>query len=121
MEEETHGWIRLEGLHVDGVRVGIHPHEKEGLQSVVVDVALWVPVRHAADSEKLEDAVDYDTIAELVRNLSRQRHYPLLESLCEKMAAALLEQPHVGRVIVETAKPGALAPGSVSVTVERSQ
>jgi dihydroneopterin aldolase len=121
MQDETHGWIRLEGLHVDGVRVGIHPHEKNGRQSVVVDVALWVPVRRAADSEKIADAVDYDTIAELVRSLSRQRHYPLLESLCEKTAAALLDQPHVERVLVEIAKPGALAPGSVSVTVERSR
>jgi dihydroneopterin aldolase len=121
MLDDTHGWIRLKGLHVDGVRVGIYPHEKNGQQSVVVDVSLWVAVRPAADSENIEDAIDYDGIADLVRGISRKRYYPLLESLCEKMAAALLERPGIERVAVEVAKPGALAPGGVSVAVERSR
>ncbi len=121
MADQNHGWIRLQGLHVDGVRVGIYPHEKDGPQSVVVDVALWVPVRAAAESEKIDDAVNYDTVAERVRSLSRARYYPLLETLCEKMAAALLEHRGVERVAVEVTKPGALAPGAVSVAVERSR
>jgi dihydroneopterin aldolase len=121
MSDHTHGWIRLKGLHVDGVRVGIYPHEKNGPQSVVVDLGLWVPIRPAADSEKITDAIDYDAVAELVRDISRRRYYPLLESLCEKMASALLERFGATRVALEVAKPGALAPGSVSVAIERER
>ncbi|MFC1609356.1 dihydroneopterin aldolase [Myxococcota bacterium] len=121
MSKETHGWIRLKQLQVDGVRVGIYPHEKDGPQSVVFDVGLWAPVRPAANSERIDDTVDYDAVAELVRGVSRKRYYPLLEALCETTATALLHEFGVDRVAIEVTKPGALAPGAVSVAIERSR
>lgn len=121
MTKQTHGWIRLKGLHIDGVRVGIYPHEKKDGQSVVVDLGLWAATHAAAESEQIEQTIDYDRVAALVRELSRKRYYPLLESLCEKIAAALLESFPVDEVAVEVAKPGALAPGTVSVAIERKR
>lgn len=120
-ETQTYGWIRLSGLHVDGVRVGIYPHEKNSQQSVVIDVGLWLDVAKAALSEKIEDTVDYDAVTALVRKESRARYCPLLETLCENIARALLKHFSVERVHVAVVKPGALARGSVSISVERSR
>jgi dihydroneopterin aldolase len=115
------GWIRLRDLCVDGVRIGIYPHEKDGRQSVVVDVGLYCDIGAASDSERIHETIDYDAIAATVRDFCRQRYYPLLESLCDKLAATLLERFPATRVEVEVAKPGALAPGTVSVQIERQR
>ncbi len=70
MEDSTHGWIRLKALAIDGVRVGIYPHERDDPRTVLVDVALWAPIKPAAQSELFEDAVDYNAVAALVREVS---------------------------------------------------
>ncbi len=118
---ERLGWIHLRGLHVDGVRVGVYPHEERSAQSVVVDASLASPIGAAADQERIDATIDYDAVARRLRELCRARYYPLLESLCEKLAAALLAEFGPERVRVEVAKPGALAPGTVSVAVERER
>ncbi len=117
----THGWIRLQRLAVDGVRLGIYPHERDNPRTVVVDVGLWVPTAVAARSELISDTIDYDGVAAAVREVSRARHYPLLEALCETLATTLLERFEIDRVAVEVAKPDALAPGTVSIAIERSR
>jgi dihydroneopterin aldolase len=121
MNEETFGWIRVRNLAIDGVRVGIYPHEREDPRTVVFDLGLWAPITPAATSERIEDAVDYDTVATIVRDISRRRYYPLLEGLCEAVAGELLRQVGVPRVAVEVAKPDALAPGTPSIAIERSR
>ena len=115
------GWIRLQSLHVDGVRVGIYPHEKDGPQSIVIDLGLFTDFSKAARSKKIKDTIDYDVVAAEARKLARVRYYPLIESLAEELAAMLLARFKVRKVTVEVKKPGALAPGSVSVAVERGR
>ena len=121
MESRRHAWIRLRDLHVDGVRLGIYPHEEAGQQSVVIHLGLWVDIGAAADSERIVDTVDYDAVARSAREVSRARYYPLLESLSERLAARILEEFKPLKVEVEVAKPGALAPGTVSVFIERAR
>ncbi|MBI5508884.1 MAG: dihydroneopterin aldolase [Deltaproteobacteria bacterium] len=116
-----YGWIKLQNLHADGVRLGIYPHEKRSRQSIVIDVSLYTNLSRALDSEKIADTVDYDRVAAVARELSRARHYPLIESLAEALATTLLDRFKPRRVVVAVTKPGALAPGSVSVSVERGR
>lgn len=121
MSSATYGWIRLQSLAIDGVRLGIYPHERNDPRTIVVDVGLWVPITKAARSELITDTIDYDGVAAAVREVSRARYYPLLEALCETLAQTLLERFAVDRVAVEVAKPDALAPGTVSIAIERSR
>ena len=108
-------------LHVDGVRVGIYPHEKDGPQSIVIDLGLLTDFAKAARSEKIQDTIDYDRVAAEARKLARARYYPLIEALAEELAAMILTRFKVKKVTVEVRKPGALAPGSVSVAIERGR
>ena len=121
MSSATHGWIRLQRLAIDGVRLGIYPHERDDPRTIVVDVGLWVPISIAAASELISDTVDYDGVAATIREVSRVRYYPLVEALCETLARTLLERFAIDRVSVEVAKPDALAPGTVSIAIERSK
>ncbi|MBI3178437.1 MAG: dihydroneopterin aldolase [Deltaproteobacteria bacterium] len=120
MDDSTYGWIRLRGLHISGVRVGIYPHERDDPRSIVVDVALWAQIGTAARSERLADTVDYATAANRVREVCGARYYPLVETLCEEIARVMLAEFRAARVRVEVVKPNALAPGDVSVEVERA-
>lgn len=113
------GWIRLQGLHIDGVRVGIYPHEKRADQSLIIDAALYCELGKAAKSEQIAHTIDYDRVAELIRTTARERYYPLVETLVDRLLARILESFPAKRVTVEIQKPGALAPGSVSVAMER--
>ena len=121
MSSETHGWIRLQRLAIDGVRIGIYPHERDDPRTVVVEIGMWVPIATAARTEKIEDTIDYDAVAAHAREVCRRRYYPLVEGLCETLAAELLETFAVDRLSIEVEKPDVLAPGSISISVERSR
>jgi dihydroneopterin aldolase len=121
MEDQTHGWIRLRSLAIDGARVGVYPHERTATRVVVIDVALWAKTAQAAKSDRLSDTVDYDEVARVTRAIALERHYALLESLAETLAAGLMSRFAADRVSIEVHKPGALALGSVSVAIERSR
>ena len=121
MESATHGWIRLRGVRIEQARVGIYPHELDRFQPIDVDVSLWAAVRPAALSQRIADTIDYDAVATFVREVTTERHYPLIEALCERLAAAVMERFAVTRVAVEVHKVGVLAPGSASIAIERSR
>lgn len=121
MESATHGWIRLRGVRIEHANVGIYPHELDHPQPVDVDVSLWAAIRPAALSQRIADTIDYDAVASYVRQVAMERHYPLIESLCERLAAAVMEHFAVERVAVEVHKVGVLAPGSASIAIERSR
>ena len=121
MSTQTHGWIRVRGVRIEDARVGVHPHERDRPQPVVVDVALWAHVARAAETDKITDTIDYGKIAATVVEVTTSRHFNLVEALCEALARALLGRFGVERVQVEVQKPGGLGVGLVSIAVERSQ
>lgn len=118
LELNSFGWIRLRGIRIEDVLIGVYPHEHAAPQAIVVDAALWVATRQAASSDSLTDTVDYAQCVSDLINTARKRHYMLLETLAETLAACLLARG-VTRVHVEVHKPAGLSNGQVSVAVER--
>jgi len=113
------GWVRLKGLRAEGARVGVYPHERKNPWPIVVDVALLIPVQPSAQSEQLEDTIDYDQVAHLITELCRSRHFNLIETLAEEIASRLLRVYKPKRVNVEVHKHGILGGATASVEVER--
>jgi 7,8-dihydroneopterin aldolase/epimerase/oxygenase len=95
--------VELRGLELHG-RHGVLPEERERGQRFLVDVELRVPER-AAETDRLEDAVDYRAVATTVREISDGHAYSLLEALAAAVADALLERFPVERVRVRVGKP----------------
>jgi dihydroneopterin aldolase len=118
----THGWICLRGIEVDGMRIGVLPEEQHRLQQVTVDVQLYVDTAQAACSDAVVDTVNWSIVVETVLRVCRQRHYGLIETLCETLAAALLQGAGgklVGGVELEVHKVGCLSHGRASVRITR--
>jgi dihydroneopterin aldolase len=116
----TYGWMRIDGMLIEGARVGIHPHEKDLRQSLEISVGFWLPTAAAAQSDTLAATVDWSAVLNAVQQTVHQRHYGLIETLCEHLAAILLKQFPAGRLQLRIAKVGCLATGRASVEIERT-
>ncbi len=96
IELELHG-LELHGLH------GVLSEERESGQRFLFD--LWLGVPDAAVSDRIEDAVDYREVAEVVRAVSDGRTFALIEALAAAVADALLDRFPLERVRVRVRKP----------------
>jgi 7,8-dihydroneopterin aldolase/epimerase/oxygenase len=94
--------LELHGLEIFG-RHGALEHERRDGQDFLFDVLLEVP-ELAAQTDRLEDAVDYRLVAEVVREVSDSKAFTLLEALAQAVAEALLERFPVRRARVRVRK-----------------
>jgi dihydroneopterin aldolase len=105
--------------------LGVHAHEAVQPQRVVIGIDLLVsdesaPSREGADV--LSRVVDYGAVAATARRIALAGHVRLAETLAERIAIALLDDPRVQRVQVSIEKPDVLPDvTSVGVVVERTR
>ena len=101
------------------VRIGVYTREREKPQNVRfnVDVAI-TRVGHAA--EDMRDVFSYDVIMDGIRIIVAKGHIPLVETLAERIAGALLAHPRVVNVTVRVEKLD-VGPGSVGVEIKRER
>ena len=116
--------IHIEGLRVDAL-VGVHPHEREGRQPLLFDLALTFDNRVAAASDDVADALDYAAVCEAVRAHVEGRQDQLLETLLETLAAELMQLfPEAQRLRLRVHKPEAaraLGCADVGVSIVRDR
>jgi dihydroneopterin aldolase len=99
-------------------RIGVHGHEKGVPQPVRINVWLTGNVDTAGD--RLENAIDYETVAGKVREIVAAGHINLAESLAERIAAACFGDKRVTHVRVKVEKLHALASADAAgVEIER--
>lgn len=98
--------------------IGVCDRERERPREILLNLELDTDLAAAARSDALEDAVDYQALAEQVaRHVEASRHR-LLERLADSVAQLVLESfPAVDAVTVRADKPGAV-PMARSVAVE---
>ena len=108
--------IELAGYH------GVLEEERARGQRFLVDVWLEPLDDRAATSDRIEDAVDYREVVDLVRRVSDTRAYHLLEALATALAERLLDELPVAGARVRVRKPDVVLELPVehaAVTVER--
>jgi len=103
--------------------IGVYPQERIARQDVVVNIVLETAAHHhAAETDRIEDAVDYKSITKDVIDLVEQSTYQLIETLAERIAKMCLADVRVEKATVCVDKPGALRfARSVAVEVVRSR
>jgi dihydroneopterin aldolase len=86
-----------------------------------VDVELTTDTREAARTDRVEDTIDYARLVETCRRVVEEGSYHLVETVAERLADELLEEPRATSVMVRVAKrpPLHAAVDRFSVTVER--
>jgi 7,8-dihydroneopterin aldolase/epimerase/oxygenase len=108
--------IELVGYH------GVLEEERRRGQRFVVDVWLESADERAAETDSIEDAVDYRDVVAAVREVSEARAYHLLEALATAIAERLRGALPVTSVRVRVRKPEValeLPVEHAAVTVER--
>jgi dihydroneopterin aldolase len=93
--------VELAGLEIPG-RHGVDDWERENEQPFVYDVELELAEPRI---DSIEETVDYREVVELVRAVSAERQFQLLESMAAAVAAALIERFPAERVRVRVRKP----------------
>jgi FolB domain-containing protein len=113
--------ILIRDLLVRGI-VGVNDWEREERQDVLVNVTLFTRLDRVLESDRLEDSVNYRTVAKrIIAHVESSRRYTV-EALAGDIARICLEFAGVERVRVRVEKPGALRfARSVGVEIERSR
>ncbi len=107
--------------------IGVHPHERAGVQRVRINVDLGVDddgaralSRPSVGRDDLRRVVDYEGVANAVRAIVASGHVVLVETLAERIAESCLADArvHLARVRVEKLDVFADA-ASAGVEIER--
>ena len=101
------------------VRIGAYVRERAAPQRVRFAVEASV-LRAARPSQDMRDVFSYDVITDAIRMLIDAEHIALVETLAERIAAALLVHPRVTRVAVQVEKLD-LGAGVAGVGIERTR
>lgn len=101
------------------VQIGAYSFEHGKTQKMRFDVTADV-LRVARNAEQLRHVVSYDLIMDGIRAIVARGHVELSETLAEQIAAFILENPRVTRVVIRAEKLE-LGPGGVGVEIERSR
>ncbi len=100
--------IFVEGLRVDA-SIGVHPHEYESTQPILISVRLNIGDMALPVEDRLAETIDYEAVANHAKALCREGHVQLVETLAKRLADWCLQDKRVCAVTVRIEKPNALA------------
>lgn len=113
--------IFLSELKVDTV-IGIWDWERKIRQTVVIDLEMSADIAKAAATDRVEDTLNYKSVAKRIQSFVADSSFQLVETLAERIAGIIRDEFDVKWVKVRVNKPGAIR-GSrdVGILIERGQ
>lgn len=103
-------------------RIGVYDWEQQSLRPLAVDLRLDADLSAAAASDRLDDTLNYATLADAIRALASSRPFALIEHLAGEIAALAMADARVKAVEVTVRKRGAVAEAeAVGITLRRSR
>jgi len=112
-------WIEVVGIRAFGHH-GVLAHEREFGQEFTIDVRIGLDFGPAVHADDLHLTADYGHVAQVVVDLVTGPPSALIETLADRIAAAVAQLPAVQQVVVTVHKPHAPMPvGVADVTVTR--
>jgi FolB domain-containing protein len=102
--------------------IGISESERAQPQDILVNVVLYADISRAGQSDRIEDCINYRTVAKrILAHIEKTARFTV-EALATDIAKMCLEDSRVERVRVRVEKPGAVRfAASVGVEIERSR
>lgn len=100
--------------------IGVHPWERQIRQTVILDLELGVDIRPAAATDRLDDTLDYQAVAQRVSQFVSASAFQLVETLGERVAERVRQDFGVSWLRLTLRKPGAVRGArEVGVIIER--
>lgn len=81
--------VIIEGLRVDAV-IGVFDWERQIVQPVLIDLELGCDISRAAQTDQIDDAVNYKAVCDAVSKLVIDTKAQLIERLAELIAQHIL-------------------------------
>ena len=111
--------VFIKGLKAASV-IGCYDWERDIRQPLVIDLELKADFTRVAQSDALEDALDYAAISQRVIAACDAARFQLLEALADHLAAMLLAEFAIVSLRMTITKPGAVPEADgVGVVIER--
>ena len=102
--------------------IGIYEHEKTDPQRIIVNIDLSVQEGEGPKDDDIGHVVSYEIVVKKVEQIIAEGHINLVETLCEKIAAACLRDKRVVAARVRVEKPDIIKNArSVGVEIERQR
>lgn len=113
--------IYLSDLRIDTI-IGIYDWERRVKQTVIIDLEMGADIRAAAESDNIEDTLNYKAVAKRLFSYVGESEFELVETLAEKVAALILEEFNVPWLRLKVNKQGAVrGVRDVGVIIERGR
>lgn len=99
--------IRIKNLRLRTI-VGVQHWERKQPQDVVINVEMEFDGTQAAESDSIDDTVNYKTVKRaIIKEVENARFY-LLDRLADRILKVVMKETKVKRAMVEVDKPQAL-------------
>lgn len=114
--------IIIEGLKVDTV-IGCFNWERQIIQPLMLDLTIHNDLNHAAQSDELDDTLNYAQICELAAQVIQQAKPKLIEHAAQLVLEKLfLVFPSIESIIITIRKPAIIAQANaVGIRLERNR
>jgi len=111
--------IFLSSLRTECI-VGIWDWERKVKQTVVIDLEMACDIRKAAQSDHIDDTVDYKKVSKRLLSFVGESQFQLVETLTENIARIVITEFDVPWVRVRLNKQGAIRNSrDVGILIER--
>ena len=84
--------------------VGIHNFEKKKKQRVKFNLVLNIDQNLVPNNKDLKSIVNYEQIIKVINKIIARKHYPLLETLAEKIFDKLFENMRIKKIFLRIEK-----------------
>jgi dihydroneopterin aldolase len=112
--------VFIDNLNIETI-IGIFDWEREIRQTVSIDLEMEFDIRKAAETDAIEDTLDYKSVSKRLIHYVEDSEFQLVEALAESCAAIILEEFPVNWLRLKLGKPGAVRGSSaVGVIIERN-
>ena len=102
--------------------VGIHNFEKKKKQRVRFNLAININQNLFPNDNDLKSIVNYEQVIKTIKRITAKKHYPLLETLAEKIFSKLFENLRIKKIFLRIEKLDVIKnTTSVGVEIEKTR
>ena len=104
------------------ISVGIHDFEKKKKQRVKFNLDINTDPGLVPDDNNLNSIINYEDVIKNIKKITNKKHYPLLETLAEKIFLKLFENIRIKKVKLRIEKLDVFKDtSSVGIEIEKSK
>ena len=102
--------------------VGIHNFEKKKKQRVKFNLVININQNLVPNDKDLKSIVNYEQVIKVINKIIARKHYPLLETLAEKIFDKLFENMRIKKILLRIEKLDVIKnTSSVGIELEKTR